>query len=109
MVAYNLETDAWYYIHPDENNVGVYTMDNIPTGEYFLGATKEGYDIKGPTICKIKEGQQTTHTFYLRPISLENNIITKPTVLSSNAALEQFNEQATQNSQFQSLNYLQNN
>jgi parallel beta-helix repeat protein len=60
----DIETDDWYYL--DTVGLGVYQIDNLPVGEYLIGTGKEEYTIDCATII-IEEGEQTTHTFYIKP------------------------------------------
>jgi parallel beta-helix repeat protein len=94
VVAYNLETKDWYYVLPDENEIGVYINNNLPVGEYFIGAGKEGYIIDGTTVT-IKENQQTTHTFYLRPEPPNDYPNAEQVVGSAEVKIERFNQQGS--------------
>ena len=86
VAAWNLETKTWYNIQPDNLKSGAYTRDKLPAGEYLLRATGENYKIQEVTIS-IVEGQQTSYTFSLEPITKASN---KPLYNTINWLLLQF-------------------
>jgi len=98
VVAYNLETKDWYYVLPDEDEIGVYINNNLPVGGYFIGAGKEGYTIDGATVT-IKAGQQVTLTFCLRPESPDDYSNKEQGAISEETIVNQQNSNSQSSSQ----------
>ncbi len=64
VAAWNLETDTWYDIQPQDHDKSIYCRNDLPEGEYLLRALMEGYTAKETNII-INSGEETTHTFLL--------------------------------------------
>lgn len=74
VAAWNLETDTWYAIQPINNEWGGYGRYYIPTGDYLLRVTIDGYKSQEKHIS-IEPGELTSHTFSMEVSSLSKNII----------------------------------
>ena len=74
----DIETDNWYYLH--SVGIGGYQNDNLPVGEYFIGAGKEGHTIDCSTVT-IEGGEQTTHMLYIKPEESGNSNVESATSL----------------------------
>jgi len=94
IAAWNLDAGVWYDI-PSNDEDGIYIRYNLPTGEYLLRVINEGYQIKETTVA-IYAGQQTTHTFYLRPVLIKDSFNAEQVVLPVDAELELVNQQSSQ-------------
>ena len=78
VAVWNLETLAWYDLQPSWNDWGGYRRYNLPTGEYLLRATIDGYKPQETQIL-IEFGELTSYDF-----NMEVSSLSKTTIFSKN-------------------------
>ena len=74
VAVWNLATNIWYDLQPIWNYWGGYRRYNLPTGEYLLRVTIDGYKPQETQII-IESGEITSYDFDMELLSLRKNTL----------------------------------